>query len=574
MKSNWVYKTADLELQETISRELNISPVIANLLINRGISNAHDARKFIRPLLRDLYDPFLMKDMEKSVDRIIRAITSQEKILIYGDYDADGVTTTTLLINFFKDLGIDVDFYIPDRFKEGYGLNAGAIKRIKERGIELLLTGDCGINSHEEIELANQLGIDVIITDHHEPIPPCPKAFAVLNPKQEDCPYPFKNLAGVGVAFKLIVAIRARLRDEKSYGKRLPNLKRYLDIVSLGTISDMVPLLDENHILTKHGLKEITRSSNHGIKALKEISGINGRDIGTTEVSFILAPRINSVGRLGDASISVKLLTTEEEEMAIEISKILESKNRERQSIQQNIFNEAKDLIESGIKDENVFFLSSPRWHQGVIGIVASKLAEEYNRPTILVSLEGESGKGSARSINSFNIYEALLECKDMLLNFGGHEHAAGLTLEKKNMNELWKRLKKIFDKKINKEDTTPQIEIDTKISLAELSIDLIKDIESLGPFGFSNPEPAFSAHGIEILGKPKLIGAKGNHLKMKIKQGPDVYDSIGFYLGHRLEETKNGLIDIVFAPELNQWNGHESIRLRLKDIRISQSGD
>lgn len=574
MKYSWVYKEEDPKLQGIISRELAVSPILAKLLINRGITDPSSARKFIKPFLKDLYDPFLMKDMEKSVHRIIRAIKAKERILIYGDYDVDGITTTALFINFFRDLGLEADYYIPNRFSEGYGLNIDAIKRIKERGVELIITGDCGTNSHEEVELANRLGIDIIITDHHEPLPPSPKAYAVLNPKQEDCLYPFKNLAGVGVAFKLIVAIRAVLRKNGYSVKRLPNLKKYLDMVSLGTISDMAPLIDENHNLVKHGLKMITNSLNIGIESLKEISGIYGRDIGISEVGFILSPRINSVGRLGNASISVELLTTDDKDRAIEVSQILDKQNRERRSIQENILMEAKDIIQyrlPSIKDEDILILSSPDWHQGVIGIVASKLAEEYKRPTILISIEGESGKGSARSINSFNIYEALSECRDMLLNFGGHEYAAGFTLEKKNINGLRERLKGISNKKINKYDITPEIILDAKIPFKELSIDLVNNIETLGPFGFSNPEPIFSSHGIEILGKPRLMGARENHLKMKLKQGPYVYNSVGFNMSDKIDEINGALIDIAFIPELHQWNGSETIRLKLKDIKINQ---
>ena len=574
MKYSWVYKEKDRELQGIISRELAVSPILAQLLINRGITDPSSAHKFIRPFLKDLYDPFLMKDMEKSVNRIIRAIKAKERILIYGDYDVDGITTTALFINFFRDLGIDVDFYIPNRFSEGYGLNIDAIKRIKERGVELIITGDCGTNSHEEVELANRLVIDIIITDHHESFPPSPKAYAVLNPKQENCPYPFKNLAGVGVAFKLLVAIRSELRKNGFWIKRLPNLKKYLDMVSLGTISDMVPLIDENHNLVKHGLKVITNSLNIGIESLKEISGIYGRDIGVSEIGFKLAPRINSVGRLGNASIGVELLTTEHKDRAIEVSQILDKQNRERRSIQENIFMEAKDIVEyslPSIIDEDILILSSPDWHQGVIGIVASKLAEKYNRPAILISIDGESGKGSARSINFFNIYEALSECRDMLLNFGGHKYAAGFTLEKKNINRLRERLKEIFDKKINKNKLTPKMIIDAEIPFKELSIELVNNIEILGPFGFSNPEPIFSAHGLEILGKPRLMGARENHLKMKLKQGPYVYNSIGFNMSDKTDEINGALIDIAFIPELHQWNGSETIRLNLKDIKINQ---
>ena len=574
MKYRWVYRETNEELKDQISKELGISPVLANLLVNRGISTPSAASHFIKPYLKDLHDPFSMKDMEKSVTRIIKALKEDERIMIYGDYDADGITTSALFINFFKCLEKEVDFYIPNRFREGYGLNADAINKIHERGTDLIITGDCGINACEEVELANRLGMDIIITDHHEPVPPCPDAYAILNPKQEDCPYPFKDLAGVGVAFKLIIALRSELRKDEYSIKDLPNLKEYLDIVSIGTISDMSPLIDENHNMTKYGLKELTKSSNIGIEALKEVSGINGKDIGISDVGFILAPRINSAGRLGDASVGVELFTTHDRTRALEISAMLDRTNRERQLIQETIFREAREIIESNtssIEDENVTVLSSPKWHQGVIGIVASRLAEEYYRPTILISIEGESAKGSARSIRSFNIYEALFECRDLLSNFGGHEFAAGIALETKDISRFIQRFQEVVDKRIKKEDLSPSMTIDARIDFKELTADLIGNIENMGPFGLANPEPLFSAHGIEILGKPKLIGAKENHLKMKLKQGSHVFDSIGFNMVDKIEEIKNCLIDVAFIPEINRWNGSSSIRLRLKDIKITQ---
>lgn len=574
MKYRWVYREADEELKDRISKELEISPVLATLLVNRGISTSSAASRFIRPYLKDLHDPFSMKGMEQSVTRIIKALKENENIMIYGDYDADGITTSALFVNFFKCLGKEVDFYIPSRFQEGYGLNSDAVKKIHERGTDLIITGDCGINACKEVELANRLGMDIIITDHHEPVPPSPDAYAILNPKQKDCPYPFKELAGVGVAFKLIIALRSELRKNEHSIKNLPNLKEYLDIVSIGTVSDMSPLIDENHNMTKYGLKELTKSSNIGIEALKEVSGIHGKNIGISDVGFILAPRINSAGRLGDASVGVELFTTRDRKRALEISAILDRTNRERQLIQETIFREARDIIESNtasIEDESVTVLSSPKWHQGVIGIVASRLAEEYYRPTILISIEGESAKGSARSIHSFNIYEALFECRDLLSNFGGHEFAAGITLETKDISRFIQRFQEVVDKRMKKETLSPSITIDARIGFKDLTADLIDSMENLGPFGLANPEPLFSAHGIEILGEPKLIGAKENHLKMKLKQGPHVFDSIGFNMVDKIEEIKNCLIDIAFIPEINRWNGSSSVRLKLKDIKITK---
>ena len=465
-----------------------------------------------------------------------------EKMCIYGDYDVDGITATSLLIIFFRELGIDVSYYIPERISEGYGLNIPAIKKIRESGADLIITVDCGISDIDEIEEAKGLGIDVIITDHHHVPDRLPDAVAILNPEQKDCAYPFKYLAGVGIAFKLIKGVRAAIREEKWFQGILPNLKRHLDLVALGTIADITPLVDENHILVKYGLEEITNTSKIGLNSLKVISGINEKDIDTYDIGFVLAPRLNAAGRIGRGAMGVELLIAEDISSAMEISKYLDGLNRERQRMQEEVLREARGIIEKEFGTElpestRTIILASDKWHPGVIGIVASKIVDDYFRPTILISLDGERGRGSARSTPFFHIYDGLKECRDLLINFGGHKFAAGLTIERKKIDEFRERFNMILKTNTSDDNSIPQIDIDAVVDLKDLNKDVVKAINSLGPFGHSNPQPILLARGVRVIGEHTMVGKNGEHLKFKVLNGSRTMDVIGFNMSYMAEE-------------------------------------
>jgi len=582
LKTKWNIPKNDHELCGMLSGELGIESLIAQILINRGITDSLSARSFLDPYLKDLYDPFMMKDMDKGVRRIIEAIRGKEKICIYGDYDVDGITATSLLVIFFRELGIDVSCYIPERISEGYGLNIPAIKKIGESGVGLIITVDCGISDIDEIEEAKGLGIDVIITDHHQVPDRLPDAVAILNPAQNDCPYPFKYLAGVGIAFKLTKGLRAALREEGWFRGVLPNLKRHLDLVALGTIADITPLIDENHILVKYGLEEITNTGKTGLKSLKVISGINEKDIDTYDVGFVLAPRLNAAGRIGRGDSGVELLIAEDMSKAMEISRYLDRINRERQRMQEEILREVRGIIEKefgpGELPDSIrtIVLASDKWHPGVIGIVASKIADDYFRPAILISLDGERGRGSARSTPFFHIYDGLRECRDLLIDFGGHKFAAGVTIERKKIDEFKERFNMIVQENTDDDNSIPRIDIDAVVDLKDLNKDVVKTINSLGPFGHSNPQPIILARGVRVIGEHSMVGKNGEHLKFKVLNGSKTMDVIGFNMSYMAEEqglmpsfnSSDSIFDIVFTPHINRWNNSETVQLKLKDMR------
>lgn len=574
IRNRWNFIEPNHELQESFSKGLGISPITAQLLINRGIDTLTNALDFINSSLNSFHNPYQMKDMDNAVRRIIHAINSKEKIFIYGDYDVDGITATSLLLIFLKEMGVDVSYYIPKRTEEGYGLNLNAIKKIKGEGGKLIITVDCGITAVEEGRVAKEMDIDLIITDHHQLSDTLPPAFAILHPGQEGCQYPFKSLVGVGIVFKLIKSLRRTFRDMGISQDKLPNLKKHLDLVSLGTIADIAPLLGENRLIAKYGLKEISRTEKTGLKALKTIAGINEKEIAVTDVGFILGPRINAAGRLGDADAAVRLLTTDNEDEAMEIARYLDSENRKRQVIQGEILKEVRSMIKGQylLDKDRAIVLSSPNWHQGVIGIVASKIAEEYYKPTVLISIDGEYGKGSARGIPSFHLYEGLRRCSELLIDFGGHKYAAGLTIKSKRINEFRDHFQKIAGEMLKDEDCIPQIDIDMNIKLSELDCQLVEEINKIAPFGPSNPPPFFCSKGVEIAGEPVIVGKNNGHIKMEVENGAEVMDIIGFNLSHLIEGFDSSYsYDIVYTPIIRNWGGKKKVQLKLKDIRVAE---
>lgn len=566
MEFRWeVLNNHDSRTINEYADQLNSSPVLARILLNRGIANIETARRFLKPELSHLHDPFLLAGMQDAVERIAAAITNKEKILIYGDYDVDGTTATSMLLLFFRNLGQDVGFYIPDRLLEGYGLSEKGMVFAKENGLDLIITVDCGITAVDEVKLANEFGIDVIICDHHQPAQDLPPAMAILNPKREDCTYPFKELAGVGVAFKLLQALQRHLALDES------TVMRFLGLVSIGSSADIVPLVDENRVIVKHGLQSLSEPKSIGLEALIDSSGLSDREIGTGQVVFVLAPRINAVGRMGDAGRAVRLLTSDNKQQAKNIATILESENRHRKSIDEETFSQAFEIIESDFNpgEESFFVLHKQGWHPGVIGIVASRLVEKFYRPTLMIATDEKGlGRGSARSIAGFNIYEALKECEDLMVNFGGHKYAAGLTIEIENIPLLREKLSQIAAKQLTDDMLKPKLSIDSEIRFHEIDGQLIKLINRMAPFGPQNMRPLFLSKGLHVVGTPSVVGR--NHLKLKVRQDGVIMDAIGFDLGEKIYRISPGEQDVemVYIIDENEYKGRKTIQLRVKDLR------
>jgi len=547
-----------------LSKELNISPILAQLLINRGTKEVIGAGKFLKADLKDLRDPYIFQDMEKAVDKILRAANNNERILIYGDYDVDGITSVALLFSILREFTNNLYYYIPNRFQEGYGLNEEAIDIAFKNNFKLIITVDCGISSIHEIEKANNYGIDIIVIDHHQPQKDLPSAIAIINPKC-DKNYPFKELAGVGVSFKMAQALYLKLK------KNQDDLWNLLDYVALGSIADSVPFIDENRILIKYGLKTLNQTKKEGLKALIMESGVNYGNLGTKEVNFALAPRINAAGRLGDSKLALELLLTDSKYKAKHLSRKLSEINKRRQEIGDNILREAREFASIQVKEEDnkVLVLASENWNQGVIGIIASRLVDEFNRPTIVISKKDGIAKGSGRSIKGFHLYNVLELCQDILINFGGHKLAAGITIESNKIPEFKSMINEISQNFIKKDDLHPELKVDTQILLSDINFGLIKDINILEPFGIGNPQPVFCSYK-NIISDWRLVGEKREHLKLKIKDGNRTLEGIGFKLSRTGNQifSENKIVNLAFNIELNKWNGTENIQLNIKDIK------
>ncbi len=560
----WIVKeTQDLDLLQKIMKELNVSRVIASALLNRGICSFEEARYFFRAGWSDLHDPFLMKDMDSAVSRVIKAIENKETIFIYGDYDVDGITSASMLFIFFRKLGLEVHYYIPDRLKEGYGISETGIEQALAKNADLLISVDCGITAVKEAAYAKKMGLDVIISDHHEPAAKLPDAVAILDPKRTDDEYPFKELAGVGVAFKLIQAVCRRMNYSEE------TAQDFLDLVALGSVADIVPLTGENRILVSLGLERISRHERLGLRALAESCGLMGKSIGTGQVVFIMAPRINAAGRMGNAERAVNLLVSEDNDEARKIADVLEKENCIRKNVDEETFHEATQMLPDTLTEEDAaIVLAKEGWHSGVIGIVASRVAEKVNRPTIMIAVEDGIGKGSARSISNFDIYEALKKCEYLLSAFGGHKYAAGLTVETSNIPEFALQFRKIAAESLTAEDFEPILSIDAEIGLPEINAKLIRVLNQFAPFGPLNMRPVFMSRNVQVIGSPRIVG--NNHLKFRVRQKGSVFDAIGFDLGslaYRLAPGENNL-DMVYVIEENIWNGTNRIQLRVKDLR------
>ena len=558
MNKQWqICKEAEENIVNKIVNKFNISKMVARIIANKNVESEEDIEIFLNPTRNNFHDPFLLPDMKKAVDRIIDAIKNKEKTIIYGDYDVDGITSSTVLKKFLEEQGLDTDIYIPNRLDEGYGLNENAIRQIASQNYTLIITVDCGITGIKEVELANNLGLDVIITDHHEQAESLPNALAVVDAKRNDNKYPFRGLAGVGIAFKTIQAISIKLNlPEVAYLK-------YLDIVCIGTISDIVPLEDENRVITKLGLKLVRQTKNIGLKVLLDSCGYKQIDSGA--ISFGIAPRINACGRMGHEKVALDLFFAKTENEAKNITESLEQYNRERQEIEKQIFCEAVELANK--TNSSCIVVGKENWHHGVIGIVSSKITDMYGKPSILLCYEGELARGSGRSIKGFDLHEALEKCNNHIKQFGGHSMAIGITINKNEEEEFKQELEEYAkEKKIS--EIVPIIIIDQKIELSELTIKDVKDLKLLEPFGEGNSMPLFQINNLKIDAIRTL--SEGKHLKLYLRdENGKTLDAIGFNLGYLAEEYKIGTkIDVVGNLEINEYRGMENLQMSIKDLR------
>lgn len=567
MNKKWVIKNrGDDELINTLASQLNINPILANLLIQRGHDTFEKAKEFFRPSLSMLHDPFLMKDMDRAIARIDKAISEKEKILIYGDYDVDGTTAVALVYTFFKKRYERVDFYIPDRYKEGYGISNTGIDWAEDEGFGLIIALDCGIKSMDKVAYANKKGIDFIICDHHRPGVELPEAVAVLDPKRNDCDYPYKELSGCGVGFKLIQAYCAFHQIEFS------ELDEYLDLVAISIAADIVPITGENRILTYFGLKQLNSAPRPGIKAILELSGQKG-GLTVNDVVFTIAPRINAAGRIESGKQAVQLLISENPADAMFQGEEINKKNITRRGLNESMTREALSIIEQDehFKNRKSTVLYNPEWHKGVIGIVASKLTDEFYRPTVILTNSNGVASGSARSVKDFDIYNAIESCSDLLDQFGGHMYAAGLTLKVENIPAFKEKFEAVVSSTIQDHMLIREIEIDDVISLGDINASFFNILKQFAPFGPGNMSPVFMSEEVYDRGDMKIVG--NNHLKLSLLQRKNSrisFDSIAFQLGKHYDKiTGNNSFHVCYHVEENNFNGRTNLQLNIKDIRF-----
>ena len=562
----WTLKTAPNKKKVSqLSNDLSVNPILASLLVQRNIDTFKKAKEFFRPSLEDLHDPFLLKDMDRAVSRIEKAIIDNENILIYGDYDVDGTTSVSLVSSYLKTITNNIATYIPDRYDEGYGISFQGIDFASDNNFSLIIALDCGIKAIEKVSYAKKKNVDFIICDHHKPGNEIPKAYAVLNPKRVDCTYPYKELCGCGVGFKLVHALASRR------GQTIEDIQQYLDLVATAIAADIVPITGENRILTYYGLEVINSNPRNGIKAI--IHQINKKKLTITDVVFIIAPRINAAGRIKHGNYAVELLTEMDFEVALDFATSIEKFNLERKELDKKITYEALQQIESANEKEKFStVVYSENWHKGVIGIVASRLIESFYRPTLVFTKSGNKLAASARSVKGFDVYEALNECSEYLEQFGGHKYAAGLTLDPKNYSAFKNKFEEVVKASIDKNLLIPEITIDLELELSEITPKFFRILQQMGPFGPQNMKPVFKTTSIRDNGYGKRVGSDKSHLKLSIIDGADkkTYNAIGFGLGNKIKSIK-GDFDIAYSLDENEWNGRTSLQLLLKDLKNIQ---
>ncbi|HQL90395.1 MAG TPA: single-stranded-DNA-specific exonuclease RecJ [Syntrophales bacterium] len=570
--TRWKLSEVKEDIRALFAEEFKLNPIVSQILVNRSITDLETARRFLNPSLHDLHSPFLMKDMKEGVARLIRAVQGGEKVAIYGDYDADGITSLAILYRFLREIHECVLYYIPDRVDEGYSLNRKAIDRLRAQDVRLIVTVDCGVSDREEIEYARTQGIDTIVLDHHEVPATLPAAAAVINPNRGDCPFPFKHLAGVGIVFNFLIALRGALRNIGFWARRpYPNLKDYLDLVALGTIGDLSPLVDENRIFARIGLELLNEDRRVGLKALRDTAGLGNTVIDSGVASFALIPRINAAGRVGAPDDAVRLLLTEDPVEAQRIAYRLDACNRERQRLEKTIFDEIMARIDSmgDAREKGALVLASPEWHPGVIGIVASRVVDRFYRPTILISLKDGIGKGSGRSIAEFNLYEGLKLCDPLLISYGGHRYAAGISVKEGDIEKLSEVLGDIVKEGLVVQELVQETHIDAQCSLSRITYDLVSQFDRLAPFGIRNPEPIFCSRNVQV-SYPTVVGNK--HLKMRVYGDGVSCSSIWFNRGDYAQDIEGVRLDIAFTPQINTWNGSSNIQLKVRDIAAASA--
>jgi single-stranded-DNA-specific exonuclease len=570
MNKQWVLKQTDPTLVAALAEATGLSEVTARILVSRDLAEPTLAAAFLTPGLSGILDPFLMTGMEQAVQRLLTARSTAEKVCIYGDYDVDGISATVLLVSGLSAMGLQVGYHIPNRMEDGYGLNSEALDQIKEQGFRLAISVDCGVTALEEALFCRGIGLDLIITDHHQPLAELPEAVAVINPHRHDCSYPFKGLAGVGVAFNLLVALRSRLREAGLFRNNGPDVRQWLDLVALGTIADLVPLTGQNRILAAAGLQRMGEGCRTGLAALKQVAGVKGA-VSSGQVGFQLAPRLNAAGRLESAVPGVELLLTNDPQQAAALADELDGANTERRQVERRIFEEAVSMMDQlgGIGDHRSIVLSSPDWHQGVVGIVASRMVERYYRPTILVAeREDGTGKGSGRSIAGFHLLDALHACSGHLQRYGGHRAAAGVTVLADGMTAFAVAFEQAAAEQLLGRVLLPELLVDAKLEPDELTLQLVAELQRLGPFGMGNPTPVLLLKGMQVVDTRSF--GQGN-LNLRVQRNGYQFRAVGWGMADRVVPP---LVDLACTVKLETWNDREQIKLELKDFRLTEATD
>ncbi len=568
MEKRWVLKPqGDADAVTKLAAELRVNRILVNLLVQRGITTYDEARNFFRPSLDMLHDPFLMKDMDKAINRINAAVENKEKVMVFGDYDVDGTTAVSLVYTFLKSLSGDIAHYIPDRYKEGYGISTQGIDFAKANGYTLIIALDCGIKSVDKIDYANSLGVDFIICDHHRPGAEIPNAVAVLDPKRNDCPYPYKELSGCGIGFKLVQAFAQQ--NEMPFSQ----LDQYLDLVAISIAADIVPITGENRILAYFGLQRLNREPRPGIKAILDLSGFKRDELTINDIVFTIAPRINAAGRIDSGTKAVELLISRNEDLAGFLGDGINDQNNTRKTLDQLITEQALQQIEDNddFKTRKSTVLYNPEWHKGVIGIVASRLTDRYYRPTIVLTKSNDMVSGSARSVKDFDVYNAIESCSELLEQFGGHMYAAGLTMREENVEAFRAKFEDIVSSTIEEKMLTREIEIDAELSLTDITGSFYNILKQFAPFGPGNLSPIFRSSGVTDNGRGRVVG--NNHLKLTLTQEGNqlgVYDGIAFQLGHHhpMVEQQEAF-DVVYHIEENNFNNRITLQLNIKDLKF-----
>jgi len=589
MEKRWILKEADEGLVALLSERLKVSPLVARILVHRGFRDPEEGRRFLSSSLStDLPSPFLMAGMEEAAERLARALRDRELLCIWGDYDVDGTTGAAVLVSFLKEVGGNPVYYIPHRIGEGYGLNAEALRQLISQGVRLVVSVDCGISNRREVELARELGIDVIIVDHHVPPPELPPALSILNPHRLDCSFPDKGLSGAGLAFYLVIGLRAKLRSAGWFSDSgTPDIRRYLDIVTLGTIADLVPLRGVNRIFARRGLRELSTSTRPGVVALKQAAGIAPGEVSVGQVAFQLGPRINAAGRMDAGLKVVEMLTTDSPEVASRIAQELDGHNRERRATEAAVLEEALRQVDSdpAFKERYSIVVGRDGWHPGVLGIVASRIVEKFHRPTIVVGFERGEGKGSGRSIRGFHLVEGLRQCADLLEKFGGHEFAGGLSIKQEKLPIFLQRFEAVVKASLAPADLVPILEVDALLEFSEISLPLFREIEALRPFGIGNPEPLFMTLAVEVSERRDFNGGS----RFRLRQKGRSLDAVAFSPQFRVSSnesrdedparlgTLNSIltpgtkVDVVYRLSENVWEGLSAVELRIVDARPSE---